>query len=132
MKKLGLLVVSLLLLPFIVSAASLPSVKTLDASTSGLTIKYNGTMEDGSYAVMCKLYDSDSNEIDLLSTSVSEKAFEGTFEVASAGKYTITCANYEGGAIKSVEVEVKEEVKENTPNTFDNISLIVIYKKKAK
>ena len=125
MKKISLLIVSLLLLPLVANAATLPSVKTLDATTTGSTISYNGTVEDGSYAVMCKLYDKDDKEIDLLSSAVSSNAFEGEFTVSETGKYTVSCANYEGGEIKSVEVEIITS-NEETPNTIDKILLYVI------
>ena len=121
MKKLGLLLM-LFILPLSVSAASV-NVKLLDATTEGKTIKYNGEMEDGSVAVMCKLYSGDE-EIDYLSSAVDSSKFEGSFTVTSDGTYKVACANYEGGEFKTVEVEVKtssEEEKEKVPNTVDNI-----------
>ena len=127
MKKLGLLLM-LFILPLSVSAASV-NVKSLDATTEGKTIKYNGEMEDGSVAVMCKLYNGE-DEIDYLSSAVDSNKFEGSFTVTSDGTYKVACANYEGGEFKTTEVEVKEETpeeekKESTPNTYDNILSIV-------
>lgn len=117
MKKLGLLIL-LLVLPFAVNAATSINVKTLDASVSGTTINYNGEMEDGSVAVMCKLYDGD-NEIDYLSSQVNSNKFEGSFSVDNAGTYKLRCANYEGGEIKEVEVTTTEN--KTNPTTKDPI-----------
>ena len=62
---------------------------------------------------MCKLYDSKEKEIDLLSSAVDNNSFEGEFKVEEAGKYTIACANYEGGDFKktSIEIEEPEEIE---------------------
>ena len=117
MKKLGLLIL-LLVLPFAVNAATSINVKSLDASVSGTTINYNGEMEDGSVAVMCKLYDGD-NEIDYLSSQVNSNKFEGSFSVDNAGTYKLRCANYEGGEIKEVEVTTTEN--KTNPTTGDPI-----------
>ena len=117
MKKLGLLIL-LLVLPFAVNAATSINVKSLDASVSGTTINYNGEMEDGSVAVMCKLYDGD-NEIDYLSSQVNSNKFEGSFSVDKAGTYKLRCANYEGGEIKEVEVTTTEN--KTNPTTKDPI-----------
>lgn len=128
MKKIIVLLL-LIIFPISVNAASV-SVKSLSASLDNSTIKYNGEMENGSYAVMCKLLDSDDNELDYLSSAVSNHKFEGEFTIDSEGTYNIACANYEGGDFKIEEVEVKEEtteeeMKESTPNTYDNILSIV-------
>lgn len=137
MKKISIFIISILLIvPISVLAAEI-NVKTLEATATGTTINYNGIMEDGAYAVMCKLYDKDSNEIDLLSSAVDNNKFSGSFEVSSSGDYTVSCANYEGGEYISKEVSVVEEtieeVKETTtntsttksPKTVDNIILYV-------
>ena len=125
MKKLYLFLISLLLIiPFSVYAATTPRVLTLTAKSSGTTINYEGTIEEGSHAVMCKLYNSDNQEIDLLSSAVDNKVFEGSFENVEKGKYTVACANYEGGEIKNIDVTISEETTKNTtsnPKTFDNI-----------
>lgn len=118
MKKLSLFIASILfLIPLSVSAAE-PKVKSLDASVSGTKISYNGTMEDGSHAVMCKLYDKESNEIDLLSSAVDNSKFEGSFIVSNKGEYKVACANYEGGKITEKSVVVDEEkIEDETKET---------------
>ena len=127
MKKLGLLLM-LFMLPLSVNAASI-NVKTLSVSVEDKIIKYSGEMEDGSVAVMCKLYNGEE-EIDYLSSAVDSNKFEGKFTVTSDGTYKVACANYEGGEFKSIDVVVKEETTEEekqevTPNTLDNILNIV-------
>lgn len=108
MKKRFLFLIALLAFPFIFAkAATEPKVLTLNATISGSTINYNGTMEDGSTAVMCKLYDTSDTELDLLSSPVDENEFSGTFNVAANGTYKIRCANYEGGEVKEVTVGAK-------------------------
>lgn len=152
MKKISLFVISILLIvPMSVLAAEI-NVKTLKATATGTTINYNGTMEDGSYAVMCKLY-KDDEELDLLSSAVENNSFEGSFTAPSSGEYKVYCANYEGGEIKSVDVtvknnktetveettteevktddvvatktSVKEEDKKSNPKTYDGIMIFV-------
>lgn len=126
MKKLLILLIAFIPFTF-VNAETKPSVKTLDANVSASKISYSGTMEDGSYAVMCKLFDKDSNEIDMLSSAVDEHKFSGEFTVASAGDYKIICANYEGGATKEVtaSIVIDTVVDEVTPvynaKTYDAI-----------
>ena len=146
MKKFSILLFSLFLfVPFLVRAAENPNVLTLEASADGNTISYNGTMEDGSSAVMCKIYDSNNEEIDMLSSEVNDNsAFAGEFTVHANDEYKVSCANYEGGEIKSAEVtvgdivmysltfdlnggtaedfEVPEEVEEGTVFELDEIS----------
>ena len=122
MKKISLFVVALLLIiPLSVRAAEYKVVE-LNATNESGTIKYNGTMEAGSTAVMCKLYDSSSNELDLLSSAVENTKFEGSFTVSSNGTYKVSCANYEGGEITEKTVEVTG-VK--NPKTGDNIIMYV-------
>lgn len=116
MKKLLFVFSLLLIFPPCVFAESKPKVLTLKAETSGSTIGYKGTMEDGSTAVMCKLYNSEGEEIDMLSTAVEENKFEGTFTVTSKGEYKISCANYEGGDFKDVTVSAEGD---DVPNTYD-------------
>lgn len=126
MKKIGLLLSLLFILPLCTLAAENPAVKEIDAKSDGTTISYTGTMESGSFAVMCKLYNSKDEEIDLLSSAVDNNKFEGKFTVSGADTYTLACANYEGGEIKKVEVLVEdlsdktkddktEEAKTETP-----------------
>ena len=131
MKKLGLFVLSILLvLPFSVNAATLPAVKTLEATVSGSTVSYNGTMEDGSYAVMCKLFDKDDKEVDKLSSQVDSNKFEGSFTKVANGTYNVVCANYEGGDVKKEEVTVTDSTETpSSPNTYDagiTTSLIIV------
>ena len=126
MKKISLLVLTILLLiPFTVFAAATPRVLTVDAEADGSTINYKGTTEDGVYAVMCKLYDSSDNEVDLLSSSVDNKKFEGSFSNVAAGTYTVSCARYEGGDIVSDDVTIAGALATN-PKTSDNILTYVL------
>ena len=109
MKK--LLVFVLFLIPIcFVSAATNPKVVSLTATADNNTIKFNGTMEDGSHAVMCKLYNTSDEELDLLSTAVAESKFEGTFTVSEKGDYKVACANYEGGDITIASTNVEKVV----------------------
>ncbi len=121
MKKFSVLLIILLLFPFIyVEAASTPRVLTLDATTSDTTITYNGTIEDGSYAVMCKLLNNNNEEIDLLSSSVTNNSFEGSFVVSEKANYKVACANYEGGDIKEVEVSFDDDTVTDTNKNNTN------------
>ena len=127
MKKISFLVLSLLLIPFSVKAATSPNVKTLEASAKDDTVTYNGTMEEGFYAVMCKLFNDKDEEIDLLSSAVSEGTFTGAFTNVENGTYNVSCANYEGGEFKKAEVIVNYTVADKTnPKTGDNILLYVL------
>lgn len=121
MKKFSVLLIILLLFPFIyVEAASTPRVLTLDATKSDTTITYNGTIEDGSYAVMCKLLNNNNEEIDLLSSSVTNNSFEGSFVVSEKANYKVACANYEGGDIKEVEVSFDDDIVTDTNKNNTN------------
>lgn len=128
MKKINLLVfLMILLIPFSVLADTNPSVKTLKTDTKKSTINYNGTMEDGSHAVMCKLYNSKGEEIDLLSSSVEDNKFSGSFTDVSSGTYNVACANYEGGEIKKVEVTVDTSKNPKTSDTgIYSIAMIIM------
>ena len=106
MKKL-LLILSLFI-PFTANALA-ADVKTVEAEAIGHIISYEGTTDNGVYAVMCKLYDSDSKEIDMLSSEVDNGTFEDSFLVNEDGTYTVSCANYEGGKFVSSEVLVGED-----------------------
>ena len=81
-------------------------VLTLETETEGNRVNFNGTIESGSHAVMCKLYDADNHEVDMLSVAVENGAFAGSFTVKTAGNYKVACANYEGGTIRSDTTEV--------------------------
>ena len=119
MKKLVVLLL-LIIFPMTVNAALADlDVKELNASVESKTIKYSGKTGADSLAVMCKLYLGE-DIVDYLSSEVNESKFEGTFTVNKAGKYTVYCANYSGGDIKSTEVEVVEETSSN-PATSDKI-----------
>lgn len=124
MKKISLFILTvLLIIPFGVKAATNPAVKTLEANASGSTIDYSGTMEDGSYAVMCKLYDSSDEELDLLSSSVDNNKFEGSFTNVPNGTYNVSCANYEGGEIKTVSVTINNDAEDsNSDETITTTS----------
>ena len=97
MKKLMFVLTILFLIPMTALAASTPRIITLEADATEGNIKYNGTVEPNSYAVMCKLYNEKDEELDLLSSPVSEEKFDGNFTVTESGNYKIACANYEGG-----------------------------------
>ena len=116
MKKIVLLLV-LLLTPLTVLAAN-PKVTKLSAQLEDNVVTYQGEMESGSYAVMCKLY-SGEVEIDMKSVSVSNKKFEGTFKVTEKADYKLSCANWEGGEILSSDVKIVNVVE--VPNTNDNV-----------
>ena len=109
MKKL-LLVFLILVSPLYVFADSNPKVLTLNADVEGLLISFEGTTENDSHAVMCKLYNSLNEEIDMLSVPVDNLAFEGTFSAPNVGDYKVACANYEGGAIKETTASTDEVV----------------------
>lgn len=124
MKKISLFIfIMLLLIPFSVLAEELPSVKTLTAKANKSTINFNGTIEDGSHAVMCKLFNEKNEEIDLLSAAVDEEEFNGSFENVSNGTYNVACANYEGGKIEKTEVLVKGS---SNPKTGDSILKYIV------
>ena len=120
MKKV-LLVLLLLILPVTVFAAEAPKATKLELKNDKQVITYTGEMEDGSLAVMCKLYNSKDEEIDYLSSEVNEHKFEGTFTVTKNDTYKVSCANYEGGEIKSETVVVKAA----NPKTGDTMLLYV-------
>ena len=125
MKKILFLMICLFAIPTCILAAN-PSVKTLEMTNDSGTIKYNGTTEDGVYAVMCKLYNSKEEEIDLLSSSVENSKFEGSFTVSTSDNYKVACANYEGGEFKTVEVSVgKDDINTSNPKTYDNIGYYI-------
>lgn len=120
MKKINLLILTVLfMLPFAVKAAEEPKVLTVKTEVDKTTIKYEGTTEDGVYAVMCKLYNSDKEEIDMLSSAVDNKKFNGTFTVPKKGEYKVVCANYDGGEIKEATVKISEDKPKDNPKTYD-------------
>ena len=122
MRKIMFLLVALFIVPTCIFAATSPEITKLDANVSGKVIKYNGETTDGAYAVMCKLFSDKDEELDLLSSPVSENKFDGSFTVTDNGDYKVACAIYEGGEFKKVDVSVNvEEKKESNPQTGDNI-----------
>lgn len=118
MKRLRLLIIGLLLLPVVAFAAEAPNVDTVTATISGSTITYSGTTVNESVAVMCKLYNSNGEELKKYSSAVDEDKFTGEFTVTENGEYEVRCANYEGGDIKTAKVTASE-VK--NPDTGDSI-----------
>ena len=120
MKKIILALV-LILLPITVLAAN-PKVESLSLTNSKGVITFKGEMEEGSLAVMCKLYSGD-DELDLFSTEVNENKFEGSFTVVKNDTYTVYCANYEGGDIKSETIKVDDVVN---PKTGDNVYIYCV------
>ena len=129
MKKISLFIVALLLLfPVVVFALDGKEVDTVTASASGTTVKYSGTTIGGSTAVVCKLYNSNNEEVKRLSSAVSNDTFSGSFEAPAKGTYEVRCANYEGGEIKVATVKVTTNPTSTTtnPNTLDNIKVFVV------
>ena len=124
MKKSGIIAAFAFALIFAANAAALPVVETLEATADGAEISYSGTIEDGSYAVMCKLYQGDE-EIDLLSSEVDGGKFSGSFTAPKADDYRVLCANYEGGDIMSADVTTEKGAEDaakddvETPSTLD-------------
>ena len=107
MKNKLLIIFSLLfILPLGVKAEAGTDVKTVEAQVSNNNITFNGTTQDDSVAVMCKLYDSNNKQAGMFSVEVENKAFTGSFVAEKTGDYTVSCANYEGGAIVSADVTV--------------------------
>ncbi len=120
MKKINLLMLTVLfMLPFAVKAAEEPKVLTVKTEVDKTTIKYEGTTEDGVYAVMCKLFNSDKEEIDMLSSAVDNNKFNGTFTAPKKGEYKVVCANYDGGEIKESAVKTSEDKPKDNPKTYD-------------
>ena len=110
MRKIMFLLVALFIVPTCIFAATSPEVIKLDATVSGKDIKYNGETTDGAYAVMCKLFSDKDEELDLLSSPVSENKFDGSFTVIDNGEYKVACAIYEGGEFKTVDVNNLSEI----------------------
>ena len=118
MKKLLVLAFVLLVIPLSVNAAEVTKVT---GTANGGKISFTGTIDENVTAVMCKLYSSEGDELDLLSTEVNEKKFEGSFTVVKNDTYTVYCAKYEGGEIKSDTVKVTGAETSVNPKTVDNI-----------
>ena len=119
MKKISLFIVAILLIiPLSVNAAEEPKYKVeeLNASNTSGTIKYDGTMETGSTAVKCWLYEGET-ELNYFSSAVDNTKFDGTFTVSKNGEYTVKCANYEGGDLKEATVKVEDLKEDETTPT---------------
>jgi len=122
MKKYVLLLI-IAIFPFaFASAATAPQVVSLETTVEGNVIKYNGEMEDGSFAVVCKLVDKDDKEVQDFSSAVDNHKFSGSFTVETAGDYTVRCANYEGGIVKGATVTIDSIAEaQSNPPTGDSI-----------
>ena len=120
MKKIIVLLL-LLVLPITVFAAE-PNVVKLELKSDKQVISYTGEMEDGSFAVMCKLYNSNNEELDYLSSEVNNKKFEGKFNISKNDTYKVSCANYEGGEIKAETIKVENA----NPKTGDFVEIYCI------
>jgi hypothetical protein len=125
MKKYVLLLM-IAIFPFVfASAATSPQVVSLETTVEGSTIKYNGEMEEGSYAVVCKLFDKDDNELQDYSSAVDNHKFEGSFTVETNGDYTVRCAHFEGGIVKGAEASVNDIPTSTNAKTGDAIMIYV-------
>ena len=118
MKKLVTILLAAVLITPTIKAAEL-NVKTLTATIENKIVKYSGTTDEGVLAVSCSLFYNDE-EIDISSNQVNNNKFEGTFTVSKEDKYTVKCANYEGGKIVEATTE-KETTKKENPKTGDNV-----------
>ena len=108
MNKKYLLLFLLLLLPLSVFAEEGENVKTLEATKNNNTITFNGTTQDDVVAVMCKLYNDEDEEIEMLSVEVqNNKTFTGSFVTTETGDFTVACANYEGGNFVTADITVE-------------------------
>lgn len=124
MKKVLVLLLALVL-PVTVFAAEAPKVTKLELSNNKTVITFKGEIEDDSVAVMCKLYDSKNEEIDLFSTSVSENKFEGTFTISNNDTYKVACANYDGGEIKAETIKVSDIVNPKTGDLIEAYCIVL-------
>lgn len=130
MKKI-ILALLIFVLPVTVFAAVPPIVSKLELSNDKGVIKFIGETAlppeysngEPSYAVMCKLFNSEEDQIDILSVEVNEDKFEGSFTVTKNDTYTVYCANYDAGEIKSESIKVDDIVN---PKTGDNTILYVL------
>ena len=129
-KYLFTLLALFIILPVTVFAEE-PRVLTLDTGVSGNEVTFSGTTENDSHAVMCKLYDANDHEKDMLSVAVDNGTFSGSFRITATGNYKVACANYEGGAIKSDMATASEVISITHTITFDtnggsNINEVIV------
>ena len=116
MKKFLTLLTIFLIFPMIVLAENDPDVATVTATISGNDISVEGTTINTAHAVMCKLYDDQETMLEMHSFEVTnannstDGTFSGQFSVNGNGTYTVTCANYEGGAIVEDTVEATNAI----------------------
>ena len=129
MKKIIIALLAIIL-PITVNAAEVASVDELTLTNEKGTIKYNGKVNEPttpgahpSYAVMCKLYNSKDEEVDLYSSEVNDLKFEGSFTVTANDTYTVSCANYDSGTIKSETIKVEDITN---PKTGDEVYIYCI------
>ena len=108
-KVLFSLLLIMLIIPLGVRAEAGVNVKTVTATVDDNTILFEGTTQDDSVAVMCKLYDDSQPpvEVDKFSVEVENGTFAGMFIAAATGNYTVSCANYDGGTIVSDDAVVE-------------------------
>ena len=124
--KLLVLFTLFLISPLIVFAEEMPMIEDLEANVNGNKVSFSGTTESGSHAVMCKLYNEEYEEIDMLSVAVDNNKFNGEFTITEIGYYTIICANYEGGEVIGSDIEFEEIVPATYTVTFDTTGGSVI------
>ena len=125
MKKILILLLAIVLPVSVNAAPASTNVTKLELSNDKTVITFKGEIEDDSVAVMCKLYDSKNEEIDLLSTSVSENKFEGTFTISNNDTYKVACANYDGGEIKTETIKVSDIVNPKTGDLIEAYCIVL-------
>lgn len=89
------------LIPLGVRALENTDVSILNVEVNNNVISFNGAAGPESFAVMCKLYNSNEEEVAKYSVEVSNQTFAGNFIAPQIGNYTVSCANYSGGTIVS-------------------------------
>ena len=125
MKKILVIFTLLVAIPLCAYAEE-PKVLTVTTSSSGSTVNYEGTTEDGVVAVMCKIYDSSDEEVDMLSLEVDGNKFTGSFSDVANGSYVVRCAKYEGGEMQEAKVLVNNTMNPNT-NDAGILKSVIIF-----
>jgi len=128
MKKIIVILSLLFIFPITALAAETPVISKLELTNENGVITYKGEVElpefsIPAYAVTCKLYNSKDEEVDILSTEVTNLKFEGSFTVVKNDTYKVSCANYESGKINSETIEIKDVVN---PKTGDNMYIYCV------